>query len=64
MENVANLANEKKYPAFVHFLNVLRDNKYHVKFEVVNTSEYGIPQNRKRLVLLASRLGDISLIEP
>lgn len=64
MENVANLANEKKYPAFVHFLNVLRDNKYHVKFEVVNTSEYGIPQNRKRLVLLASRLGDISLIAP
>lgn len=30
----------------------------------MNSADYGVPQGRKRLVLLASRYGDISLIEP
>lgn len=64
MENVANLANKEKYPAFVHFLDVLEKNKYSVWCEVIDTSDFWIPQKRKRLVLLASRLWDIELIKP
>ncbi len=63
MENVANLANKEKYPAFKHFLDVLDKNKYTVSYKVVDTSDYGIPQKRRRLVLLASRLWNIELIE-
>ena len=63
MENVSNLANVKKYPIFKTFLDTLEKNGYHYKYEIVNTAEYGVPQTRKRLVLLASKLGDIELIK-
>jgi DNA (cytosine-5)-methyltransferase 1 len=63
MENVSELAKVKKYPIFQTFLDVLKKNGYHYKYEIVNVSEYGVPQNRKRLVLLASRLGDIELVK-
>ena len=64
MENVANLMNETKYPAFSHFLETLRKNGYTVDYKVVDASAYGVPQKRKRLVLLASRLWEIKLIPP
>lgn len=63
MENVSSLANMKKYPVFETFVSTLGENGYKYKYEIVNTSEYGVPQNRKRLVLLASRLGEIQLIK-
>lgn len=62
MENVAQLLNFKKAPVFEDFVANLRDLGYHVHYEVVNCPDYGIPQKRKRLVLLASKLGEISLI--
>lgn len=62
MENVAQLLNFKKAPVFEDFINELRAQKYFVHYEVVNCPDYGIPQKRKRLVLLASKLGDIKLI--
>lgn len=62
MENVAELANKKKYPVFAKFLEVLNDEGYKVSYRVVDVSRYGVPQRRKRLVLLASRHGEISLI--
>lgn len=63
MENVSNLADVKKYPIFKTFLDTLEKNGYNCKYEIVNTAEYGVPQSRKRLVLLASKLGDIELIK-
>lgn len=63
MENVSELAKVKKYPIFKTFLDVLEKNEYHYKYEIVNVSEYGVPQNRKRLVLLASKLGEIELVK-
>lgn len=63
MENVAGLANMKKYPIFKTFIDALENNDYEYKYEIVDVSEYGVPQSRKRLVLLASRFGEIQLIK-
>ena len=62
MENVPDLANTKKYPVFGEFLKTLNTEGYNVEYRVVDVSRYGVPQKRRRLVLLASLLGDISLI--
>jgi len=63
MENVSGLANEKKYPIFKTFINALERNGYKYKYEIVDVSEYGVPQRRKRLVLLASRFGEMELVK-
>lgn len=62
MENVSQLINFKKAPVFNDFIETLKNEGYFIHFEIVNCTEYGIPQNRKRLVLLASKLGEINLI--
>jgi len=62
MENVSQLVNFKKAPVFNDFLKTLKKEDYFIHFEIVNCPEYGIPQNRKRLVLIASKLGKIDLI--
>lgn len=62
MENVSQLINFKKEPVFKDFVTTLEKEGYYVHFEIVNCPDYGIPQNRKRLVLLASKIGSIDLI--
>lgn len=61
MENVPQLVRE---PVFKDFVNTLSNNGYIVDYKVVFAPEYGVPQNRKRLLLLASRIGEIRLIDP
>lgn len=61
MENVPRL---RKQVVFQEFIGILQDAGYHVTHDVVNCEEYGVPQHRQRLVLLASRLGPISLLTP
>lgn len=61
MENVKGLI---KNPIFKGFIKNLAKNKYQYEYRIVDFSEYGVPQKRQRLVLLASRLGKISLIQP
>ena len=63
MENVSELANEEKYPVFAEFLATLRECGYETSFRVIDCARYGVPQRRRRLVLLASKLGKISLIK-
>lgn len=58
MENVPSL---KSQPVFDEFLAALRG--YHVWVDIVDLSKLGVPQTRKRLVLLASRLGEITLTQ-
>jgi len=61
MENVPNLSNKD---VFTNFVNKLQKSGYHVSFKNVFCPDYGIPQKRRRLVLLASKFGDIFLIPP
>lgn len=60
MENVTNLANKD---IFIQFVDFLKENQYFVSYSNVFCPDYGIPQKRRRLVLLASKLGDISIIK-
>lgn len=62
MENVPQLASEKNNKIFSDFCNKLTSLGYHINYEVVYCPDYGIPQTRKRLVLLASKLGNIQLL--
>ena len=59
MENVTNLSNQQIFKDFVDFL---KENEYHVSYSNVFCPDYGIPQRRRRLVLLASKYGDIEII--
>jgi DNA (cytosine-5)-methyltransferase 1 len=61
MENVPQL---RKYPIYEDFLETLREHEYFVWEEPVYCPDYGVPQRRTRLVLLASKLGPIGLIAP
>lgn len=61
MENVPELESKK---VFADFVSTLKELNYYVDWKIVYCPEYGVPQNRKRLVLLASRLGEIKLIPP
>ena len=61
MENVPPLERENM---FADFVAVLKDEGFEVFHGVVNCADYGVPQRRQRLVLLASTLGPIQLIAP
>jgi DNA (cytosine-5)-methyltransferase 1 len=61
MENVPNLEKQK---VFRRFVATLVDEGYDVSHEVVDCSDFGVPQQRRRLVLLASKHGPISLAHP
>ncbi|PZQ45011.1 MAG: DNA (cytosine-5-)-methyltransferase [Micavibrio aeruginosavorus] len=61
MENVPQL---KKHSVYEDFEKKLRSLGYHVSSNIVYCPDYGMPQTRQRLVLLASRLGQINLIKP
>ncbi|MDC4203792.1 MAG: DNA cytosine methyltransferase [Candidatus Manganitrophus sp.] len=62
MENVPELE-ERGSDVYIRFVRTLKECGYSVAAEVVRCEDYGIPQSRRRLVLLASRLGEIALPE-
>lgn len=57
MENVPQLAKED---IFDRFVTLLEDQGYKVTWKIAYAPAYGIPQNRKRLLLLASKFGEIN----
>ncbi|MGJ3258021.1 MAG: DNA cytosine methyltransferase [Rhodospirillales bacterium] len=61
MENVPRLETQQ---VFEEFVAILHREKYNVSYSVVNCADYGVPQQRRRLVLLASKLAPIELISP
>lgn len=58
IENVPGLQKIRGLSAFRRLLLALRDLHYKEQFEVVDAAQFGIPQNRKRLVLTASLYGN------
>lgn len=64
MENVPQIMEFKLKPVLSDFVSLLEDNEYEVSVNKVYCPDYGIPQTRKRLVLIASRIGKIELIPP
>lgn len=61
MENVPELEQEK---VFTDFVSTLKDERYYVDYKVVNVADYGVPQHRRRLILLASKREKICIIPP
>jgi len=61
MENVPTV---ERHGVFKNFSAKLKELDYHVWFDVVDCTQYGVPQTRRRMVLLASLYGPIKMIEP
>jgi len=61
MENVPDLVHHRVFEQFVRSLRAM---KYVVNYRVMNCADYGMPQERQRLVLLASRYGPIAIPDP
>lgn len=61
MENVPDVV---KFPVYDDFVNQLLSLGYMVFAQKVDCTQYGIPQTRKRHVLLASRIGNVELLKP
>jgi DNA (cytosine-5)-methyltransferase 1 len=59
MENVPQLVQHEVFDELISSLS-----EHHVSWQVVDCFQYGVPQTRKRLVLLASRFGPIELVSP
>lgn len=64
MENVIRLASFEGGEVFRRFVTGLREADYEVVAGPLDAANYGAPQHRRRLVVLASRLGPIKLPEP
>lgn len=59
MENVPQLLDHKVFDDFVASLT-----GYYVSHSIIECHDYGVPQTRKRVVLLASKLGPIAILPP
>lgn len=54
-ENVKNILADKHRPQLEEYLCFLSNNGYLVTMDVLNTKDYGIPQNRERIYILGVR---------
>lgn len=60
LENVPNLS---KYSRYIDFKEKIQKLGYDITEQILNVADFGVPQRRKRLVVLASRIGkDFPLI--
>ena len=65
MENVPRLTTFRNGELFADFIAILADSGYeHVWYDIVDCADFGVPQTRQRLVVLASRIGPIRLRWP
>ncbi len=64
LENVPGLEEASRRRPFARFVSALRRLGYQASWDVVDCQHVGVPQRRRRLVLLASRHGEIELPSP
>ena len=64
IENVPGIVRVRGFSTFRRFLRMLDKNDYKCVSGILDAKHYGVPQNRRRLVLLAIRHQDPSLPEP
>lgn len=55
MENVPGIARVRGNSTFKRFLRVLEEHHYHYAYGIVDAKRFGVPQTRRRLILIASR---------
>jgi len=60
LENVPGMQKVQHGP-FFRFIDLLKKLRYHFDYDVLDAMDYGVPQSRRRLVLIASKKSPISL---
>jgi DNA (cytosine-5)-methyltransferase 1 len=64
MENVPGLKNNKGKLVFEKFISILEKEGYNYDVKVLDVKDYGVPQKRTRLVLIASKKYKVKIPEP
>lgn len=64
LENVRGLTTHDKGRTFSTILKSLQNLGYHVEYRLLNTSNFGIPQNRVRIYIIASLKKDLTITIP
>jgi DNA (cytosine-5)-methyltransferase 1 len=64
IENVPGLTKVPGFSTFRRLLSTLQDMDYSIAQGILNARDFGVPQHRRRFVLIASRLGDPELPKP
>lgn len=60
-ENVPGLASDHRFGSLVR---VLKSLGYQYSYATLDAADYGVPQRRRRLLLLASRVGELAFAHP
>ena len=57
LENVKHLINHDKKRTFNVILNSLKELGYNTSYKVLNSSNFGVPQSRERIIIVATKYG-------
>lgn len=56
IENVRGILSKEKASSLSGFLSFLSEHEYKADYDIINANHYGVPQKRKRFLLVASRI--------